>query len=152
MSRNRIHDGAVLKALRERQLGNRSASLLARMLSDRTKYKVHREHMHAYETGTRRLPDTLIEASSRIFGVPAEIFPEYAARHVTPEMVSHPLVAWAILKVKYGKMTPDAGKRMVRSVERLKGDYHPMVVEMLSAQGVRTVQLPRLPVSVASKN
>lgn len=148
MARNRkVHDGAVLRALRERELGQRSAALLARMLSERTKYKVHREHMHAYETGARKVPDGLIEASARIFGVPVELFPEYTARHVGPETAAHPLVAWAILKVKYGKMTPDEGRAMVREIEHLRGDYHPLVVEMLTAQGVRPVELPRMDLS-----
>lgn len=144
MPRSRVHDGAVLRALRERNLGQRSASLMARMLSDKTNYKVHREHMHAYETGTRKLPDRLIEASCRMFGVPVEIFPQYTARHMTPELVSHPLVAWAIVKVKQGKFSADDGRELVRSVEHIKGDMHPLVVEMLKAEGVRAVQIPKM--------
>lgn len=140
--RSKVHDGAVLRALRERQFGRRSSGLMAEMFRSKTTYKVHREHISAYEKGLRDLPDALILCASKVFGVPPELFPQYTARHISPEQVAHPLVAWALLKVRAG-MTPAEGREFVARTEHIKGDYAPLIVETLAQQGIRTVDLPR---------
>lgn len=81
---DRPYDGAILRALRI-QAGLQSTQLAAE-LSDLTGKSVLGPHMSGYESGTRFVPDWLVEGAARIFsrhiGRPIDpaLFPDYWKR------------------------------------------------------------------------
>lgn len=90
------------------------------------------------------MSDALIESVAAIFDVPTTLFPEYTARHITPDIMRHPFMAYAFLKTTEGKMSHEEGERVIRRAEHIKGDFHPVIVNMLLANGIKPVELPNL--------